>query len=203
MDGELFRYDITDFTRQYLQNMIDLQYILIMDGYQYGSSEKVKYHTKLFLDMVQDMEKILSCDKNFLLGRWLNAANSIPGSYHSFNARNQITLWGPKGEINNYAIKQWSGLIKDYVLPRWQLFWTELEKAMDKERIFDEIAVRQRIFKEIEEPFQRSASYYRESECNPNLVATNIFRKYENLHIDQKTLDKYLNENAKILDPEL
>lgn len=154
--------------------------------------------------MVQDMEKILSCDKNFLLGRWLNAANSIPGSYNSFNARNQITLWGPKGEINNYAIKQWSGLIKDYVLPRWQLFWTELEKAMDKETIFDEIAVRQRIFKEIEEPFGQSyKSYDTESSCDPNPVATNIFRKYENLHIDPETLDKYLNENAKILDPEL
>lgn len=26
-----------------------------------------------------------------------------------YNARNQITLWGPNGEIVDYANKQWSG----------------------------------------------------------------------------------------------
>ena len=30
------------------------------------------------------------------------------------NARNQITLWGPKGEIVDYARKQWAGLIDLY-----------------------------------------------------------------------------------------
>ena len=31
-----------------------------------------------------------------------------------FNARNLVTLWGPRGEIADYASKQWSGLIADY-----------------------------------------------------------------------------------------
>ena len=26
-----------------------------------------------------------------------------------YNARNQITLWGPNGEIVDYANKQWAG----------------------------------------------------------------------------------------------
>lgn len=25
------------------------------------------------------------------------------------NAKNQVTLWGPNGEIKDYANKQWSG----------------------------------------------------------------------------------------------
>ena len=29
-----------------------------------------------------------------------------------FNARNQVTLWGPNGEINDYAAKSWGGLVK-------------------------------------------------------------------------------------------
>lgn len=28
---------------------------------------------------------------------------------YEYNARNQITLWGPNGEIIDYANKQWSG----------------------------------------------------------------------------------------------
>ena len=30
----------------------------------------------------------------------------------------QITLWGPDGNILDYAAKQWSGLIRAYYLPR-------------------------------------------------------------------------------------
>jgi len=40
-----------------------------------------------------------------------------------FNARNLVTLWGPRGEIADYASKQWNGLLADYYLPRWQKFF--------------------------------------------------------------------------------
>jgi hypothetical protein len=33
----------------------------------------------------------------------------------------QVTLWGPDGNINDYASKQWSGLVKDYHMGRWQV----------------------------------------------------------------------------------
>jgi hypothetical protein len=43
-------------------------------------------------------------DSHFLLGRWIAAAKSwatdIPEAFlMEFNARNQITLWGPRGEV--------------------------------------------------------------------------------------------------------
>lgn len=28
---------------------------------------------------------------------------------YEYNARNQITLWGPDGQIKDYANKQWAG----------------------------------------------------------------------------------------------
>lgn len=33
-----------------------------------------------------------------------------------FNARNQVTLWGPKGQISDYANKNWAGLMKGLLL---------------------------------------------------------------------------------------
>jgi alpha-N-acetylglucosaminidase len=47
-----------------------------------------------------------------------------------FNARNQVTLWGPRGEIADYASKQWSGLLSSYYLPRWQMFFQRIGMAL-------------------------------------------------------------------------
>ncbi|RMZ17522.1 hypothetical protein D0860_00372 [Hortaea werneckii] len=43
-------------------------------------------------------------------------------NFYEYNARNQITLWGPGGEISDYASKQWGGLVGSYCLPRWAMF---------------------------------------------------------------------------------
>lgn len=42
-------------------------------------------------------------------------------------ARNLITLWGPEGNILDYARRTWSGLIKDYYSARWSLFFSQLK----------------------------------------------------------------------------
>lgn len=36
------------------------------------------------------------------------------------NARRLVTRWGPP--VDDYAAKIWSGLIRDYYLPRWEHF---------------------------------------------------------------------------------
>ena len=62
----------------------------------------------------------LATNRYFLLGVWLEDAKAIPvgdqdtkevSELYEFNARNQITLWGPNGEILDYATKQWSGIL--------------------------------------------------------------------------------------------
>jgi hypothetical protein len=43
----------------------------------------------------------------------------------------QLTLWGPNGEILDYASKQWSGMVADYYYPRWKLFFDTLEACLE------------------------------------------------------------------------
>jgi alpha-N-acetylglucosaminidase len=43
-------------------------------------------------------------------------------NFLEFEARNQVTLWGPSGQISDYASKSWAGLISSYYIPRWQMF---------------------------------------------------------------------------------
>ena len=62
----------------------------------------------VFLDILEDLDRILATNKNFLLGPWLESAkamatNSRERKLYEFNARNQITLWGPDGQILDYG----------------------------------------------------------------------------------------------------
>ena len=62
----------------------------------------------VFLDILEDLDRILATNKNFLLGPWLESAkalatNSQERKLYEFNARNQITLWGPDGQILDYG----------------------------------------------------------------------------------------------------
>ena len=59
---------------------------------------------------------------------WLSAetVRCQDAALYEFNARNQLTLWGPDGQIMDYAGKQWAGLVADYYIPRWQVGNTTL-----------------------------------------------------------------------------
>ena len=62
---------------------------------------------------------------SFLLGTWIRDARRKAGEVGGdaanfvFNAKNQITLWGPHGEINDYSTRQWNGVMGDYHHHRW------------------------------------------------------------------------------------
>ena len=57
------------------------------------------------VDLLTDLEYLLASDRHFLLGNWLAQAESWATDIKEFflyqwNARNQITIWGPKGEVS-------------------------------------------------------------------------------------------------------
>ena len=45
-------------------------------------------------------------------------------------ARNLITLWGPEGNILDYSRRTWSGMVMDYYMERWSLFFDMLQKSL-------------------------------------------------------------------------
>ena len=56
------------------------------------------------LELLLSIDKLLSTDDHFLLGVWLDSAKNLSTSeqerrLYEYNARNQITLWGPNGEV--------------------------------------------------------------------------------------------------------
>ena len=69
--------------------------------------DSVQGLVELCSGIIADLDAALSADRNFLLGNWIADAAAWGGADADwtnllvFNARNQITLWGPRGEIND------------------------------------------------------------------------------------------------------
>ncbi|XP_052132582.1 alpha-N-acetylglucosaminidase-like [Frankliniella occidentalis] len=110
------------------------------------------------MQLFSDLERILSTDTHFMLGPWLRSAREratteLEEAVYEWNARNQLTLWGPRGEIRDYAAKQWAGLVSRYYGPRWKRYLQSLELALQEGRPFNQTAVSHDIFVNVEEPF--------------------------------------------------
>ncbi|KAG2121605.1 glycoside hydrolase family 89 protein [Suillus clintonianus] len=125
-----FKYDLVDVTRQLLANRFITLYETLVATYTSSSSSSATITAagQPLLQLMHDLDELLLTNDYFLLANWISAARSLShgnASYAAFleyNARNQITLWGPTGEINDYASKQWGGLVGTYYVPRWTAF---------------------------------------------------------------------------------
>ncbi|KAK8803747.1 hypothetical protein WA158_001441 [Blastocystis sp. Blastoise] len=87
-------------------------------------------------------DRILGTNLNFLLGVWTRRAASFAKDeeerrWLDFNAKNQITLWGPRGEINDYAAKMWNGLVGTYYYGRWSYFFETALKYIKEGKSID------------------------------------------------------------------
>ncbi len=137
------RYDMVDIGRQTLANIfVDLHtmYALAYRKLEEGKTPTAELTaiSSSMLQLLADLDTLLGSDTNFLLGHWIADARSSAPSGSSlnvktnleFNARNQITMWGPHQNIEDYASKEWAGLVKDYYQKRWELFTSMVNDAV-------------------------------------------------------------------------
>ena len=113
------------------------------------------------LSTLDDLDRLLSTDANFMLGPWIAAARAwgdttAESDLYEWNARNQLTLWGPSGLSNvvDYATKGWGGLTSTFFKPRWQLFFAHLLDSEDG--IVDQVAVNDALLTKVEQPWQHT-----------------------------------------------
>lgn len=141
-----FQYDLVDVTRQVLANYATPLQQKMVAAYKAGDKQGFKTYSTAFLQLMDDIDALLSTRKDFLLGKWINdaRANGITESeknLYELNARDLVTLWGDKeSELREYSNRQWAGLIKGYYKQRWQLYISELDKAMATSVKFDDKA---------------------------------------------------------------
>ncbi|XP_055628471.1 alpha-N-acetylglucosaminidase [Toxorhynchites rutilus septentrionalis] len=198
--SKLFLNDVVDVTRQFLQNTADRIYLTVMDTYHLRNRTSLQVYSQMFQQLLKDLNRLLRSDEHFLLGRWLESAKalgqtSLERQKYEYNARNQITLWGPQGQIVDYANKQWAGVVEDFFLPRWRMFLSEMEAALKDNRTLNETKVRSKIFRLIELAFSTDNKRYPvAAEGNALEIARELYRKWSALSETLKILPKSGNK---------
>jgi len=128
VQSEGYRYDLVDLTRQVLANYSNQVHALFSLAYSMKDMGTFNKLATEFLDIIDDMEKLLATHSNFLLGKWINDARNWgktteEQNLYEFNARDLVTLWGDKDNtLHEYSNRQWSGLMSSFYKPRWQQF---------------------------------------------------------------------------------
>ncbi|KAH8696754.1 putative alpha-N-acetylglucosaminidase [Talaromyces proteolyticus] len=125
-----YQYDLVDITRQVMANGWGTIYADLCDLYAQSNASSAEIYAQgaKMIGLLNSIDTVLSTNRNFQLSRWIDAArawaqgNESEAAYYEYSARNQITLWGPNGEIDTYAAKDWSGLVSTYYVPKWQIF---------------------------------------------------------------------------------
>ncbi|XP_069672357.1 alpha-N-acetylglucosaminidase isoform X2 [Periplaneta americana] len=160
-----YQHDLVDLTRQILQVKGGELYGTLVTAFREGNITIFQENAQLLRTLLADLDLVLSSNKDFLLGRWLEAAKALGTTdlekqLYEYNARNQITLWGPHGEILDYATKQWGGVVSHYYLPRWNLFLDALNSSLVEGVPFNQTFTAERIFNEVEVPFTLDTSLF-------------------------------------------
>lgn len=179
-----FRYDLADVTRQAVQQLVGDYYQRIRDSFQRRAlPELLAAGGVLLYDLLPELDALLGSQRLFLLGRMLQSARAVATSereaeQYEHNARNQVTLWGPSGNILDYANKQLAGLVLDYYGVRWTLFVSLLVESLNTGSPFHQEQFNQAVF-QVERGFVYNEKRYPAMPVGDTLeIARKIFLKY-------------------------
>lgn len=131
-----FRYDLLDVTRQAVQELVSSCYEEARTAFLNQDLDLLlRAGGLLTYKLLPSLDELLASNSHFLLGTWLDQAREVAMSeseaqFYEQNSRYQITLWGPEGNILDYANKQLAGLVADYYQPRWCLFLGTLAHSL-------------------------------------------------------------------------
>ncbi|MFN3407787.1 MAG: alpha-N-acetylglucosaminidase [Limisphaerales bacterium] len=127
-----YRYDLVDFTRQFLANLAQIPYREMVAAFKRGDRAGFERAATDFLAVLDDQNRLLESDAHFLLGKWLADARAVAPSpaqadQNEQNTRWLITTWTrERSGLGDYAWREWNGLLQRYYRPRWELFITDL-----------------------------------------------------------------------------
>jgi len=163
--GRTLRFDLVDVGREALTAVFDQRLGAFRRAVAAGDAASARAAAPGLLEVLRDLEALLATDENFLLGAWLSRARSWGATeeerrWLDFNARNQVTLWGPSGEINDYATKTWAGLVGSYFAPRWELFLRRVLEALAKGVAFNGTAFNEEVLHTVEQPWQNATGSF-------------------------------------------
>ena len=140
----LFQRDLVDVAKGYIGEAISNQIGLVVESIGTGNASEIKAQRARFDAMMDGLDALLATIPQHRLDRWIEMARACVESPEDKkllekNARMQITIWGGP-VLNEYAAKEWSGLVSDFYRRRWNLLFDAMQsKGFDEAKFAKDI----------------------------------------------------------------
>ena len=113
--------------------------LFLVEKQKFDKAQQQKDKGKVFaisdmlFELLSDLDDMNSHHPHATLNNWLQQARDLGKAqkvkdYYEMNARRLITSWG--GSLNDYACRNWSGLMWDYYVKRWEIYIREATAAV-------------------------------------------------------------------------
>jgi len=131
-DSPLYLTDLEELTAQYLGARMEEKVKTIQGKMDAGEDPTAEEEE--FLAMGTALDKVLASHSTLKLDNWIGFARkwgstSELADYYEHNAKRIVTVWGPP--VDDYSARIWSGLVRDYYLPRWQHWFASKAEGTD------------------------------------------------------------------------
>ena len=126
--SELYRNDLIEFVSYYVAAKAENFYKQALKDDSENRVLAAQRNLQQTVDLLMDVDRLLASHPLYRLEEWVELARNSGTTLqekdaYEANAKRLITSWG--GIQEDYAARFWSGLIKDYYIPRIQLYFTK------------------------------------------------------------------------------
>jgi len=139
-ESETYQYDLVDVARQTLANESRILLPQIKTAFDNKDRAHFESLTQRWLQLMDLQNELLSTNRFFLVGRWLNQVEPWASSPDervrlNYDARSLLTTWGDRkasegANLHDYGNKDWAGLTRDYYRQRWAMYFSALNQEL-------------------------------------------------------------------------
>ncbi len=132
--SELYRNDAIEYATTLIAAKADSHYIKALSAKEQGQNKVAQAYLSKSISLLSSVDSLLASHPRYRLSEWVEfarAAGSTPqeSSTYESNAKRLITTWG--GWQEDYAARFWSGLIRDYYIPRMEIYFSAAASGLD------------------------------------------------------------------------
>jgi len=202
-----YQYDVTNITRHTLGKLAPLYSTEIIVAYRNKDREALKKAAEKLEGLFNDIDRQLATDSEFLLGTWLENAKRWGHTeeekrHYEWNARRIITLWASEGRLDDYAAKQWAGMMRGYYRQRWKRFCESLDQALVEGKAWNAKQFNDDLLKwQNEWGNERTVFPMKPSGENPVHVAKTLYEKYAGEFDREFPLPNLISSGGELISP--
>lgn len=124
----LYRNDAIEFAALWIAEIADRHYARACDARDAGDRTTAGKELSACIELLRKADRLLASHPDYRLEEWVGYAEKAAPTdslrhHYAANARRIISTWG--GFQEDYAARFWSGMIRDYYIPRLEIRFSD------------------------------------------------------------------------------